>query len=101
LWRRWNVDNTGTQLLAKQKLQILNKSLEIDEQSACMLTGDLLRMKPDGLNLPKEVKNSMSDLSSASVREQLEMLLEVRLEAKTPHRLRTQNPIRVNRGTVN
>jgi hypothetical protein len=58
-------------------------------------------MKPDGLNLQKEVKNSRSDLSSASVGEQLEMLLEVRLEAKTPHRLRTQNPIGVNRRTVN
>jgi hypothetical protein len=78
LWHRWNVDNTGTQLLAKQKLQISDKSLEIDEQSACMLTEDLLGMKPDGLNLQNEMKNSRTDLLSASAREQLEMLLEVR-----------------------
>jgi hypothetical protein len=63
--------------------------------------GDLLGVKPDGLNLQNEMKNSRTDLSSASAREQLEMLLDVRLKTKTPHRLRTQNPIRVNRGTVN
>jgi hypothetical protein len=44
---------------------------------ACSL-GDLLGEKPDSLNLQKEVKNSKTDLSSASVREQLVMSVEVR-----------------------